>query len=121
MAHTREPPRCYPVVATPIIREFEKVAAGRDVKLSRNALHDFRVAINLPEARDQVHIRKESVCRDAVSEIVCVWGVIVQLERVDAAVECAKRVYDAGGRQSPELVVVFAEHTAGNTGEEYDN
>jgi hypothetical protein len=79
MALARQPTGADPVVTAPVVGELEEVGPGGDIELLLNGGGHLAVAVDLPQARQEVSIWHDARGRDAVAQVLDVGVVTMQL------------------------------------------
>ena len=116
-----EPPRGDAVVAPPVVGELEVARPRLEPQRPLEPLRDLRVAVDLPEAGEQVHVADDARRDHAVAEVVDVGRVVPELEVLKAAAGAEEAVQHRARRRTPHLLAVALEHAAGDAGDEDDD
>ena len=116
----RELPRRDPVVAPPVVRELEQVLARLHVEALLEVADQLGVAVDLPDARQEVDVADHRRRRDPV-DVVLVDRVVLELQVADAAPERAQGVQDGPARDVPDVAVALPEDAPGDAGNADDD
>jgi len=117
----REPPRGDSVVAPPVVREFEDVSPPPDVERLFDVPHHLRIAVDLPEAGDQVNVPDDLWRGDPVAEIVDLWRVPLELQVADAPTERAQRAEHSPAGDVPYVLAVLPKDAPRDSGDTDDD
>jgi hypothetical protein len=110
------------VVPPPVVRELEVIRAFSNIEGAANRVRDHAVAVDLPEAWNQMEIRQQRVGNNAVVEGFALRVVAVKGERARNGMATGKQgPCDGAGAKAPDGLAVFLEHAAHDAGQQHDD